>query len=238
MLARSACALPVPAPASVATPYQGRSIRIGIARDPAFCFYYPENLDLLEAQGAEIVPFSPVKDQVLPLVDMLYLGGGYPELHAGVLAANISMRHAVRTFAERGGTVFAECGGMMYLTKAIRDLHGRAHEMVGLFQAEAVMQKARFILGYRTVELARSCALGEAGMTARGHEFHYSALVPTGELDYVCRLSDARGESRGPDGLVMNRTVALYTHLHFAGCPDVAQSLAESARRSLLTLPG
>jgi cobyrinic acid a,c-diamide synthase len=238
VLARSAGALPVHAPASMATPYQGRSIRIGIARDPAFCFYYPDNLDLLEAQGAELIPFSPIEDRALPLVDMLYLGGGYPELHAGALAANLPMQQAVRAFAERGGTVFAECGGMMYLTKAIRDLNGRAHGMVGLFQAEAVMQNALFTLGYRTVELARSCVLGEAGMTARGHEFHYSTLVPTGELEYACRLSDARGESRGPDGLVMNRTVALYTHLHFAGCPDVAQSLVESARRSLLTLPG
>ena len=169
---------------------------------------------------------------------MLYLGGGYPELHAGALAANISMRHAIRTFAERGGTVFAECGGMMYLTEAIRDLNGCAYEMVGLFRAEASMQQARFTLGYRTVELSRSCVLGEAGITARGHEFHYSALVPTGELDYVCRLSDARGESRGSDGLVMNHTVALYTHLHFASRPDLARSLAESARRTLLTPPG
>ncbi len=238
LLARSAGELPVSAPASLATPYQGRSIRIGIARDPAFCFYYADNLDLLEAQGAEMAPFSPIKDQGLPDVDMLYFGGGYPELHAGLLAANVPMRKAVRTFAERGGTVFAECGGMMYLTKAIRDLNGRAHEMVGLFQAEAVMQKARFTLGYRTIELSRSCVLGEAGVTARGHEFHYSTLVPTGELDYACRLSDARGESRGPDGLVMNHTVALYTHLHFAGRPDIAQSLVESARRSPLTLPG
>ncbi len=233
MLARSAGALPVPAFASVATPYQGRSIRIGLARDPAFCFYYADNLDLLEAQGAEMVRFSPVKDQALPDVDMLYLGGGYPELHADALAANVPMRQAIRAFAERGGTVFAECGGMMYLTKAIRDLNGRAHEMVGLFQAEAVMQKARFTLGYRTVELSRSCVLGEAGMTARGHEFHYSTLVPTGDLDYACRLSDARGESRGPDGLVVNHTVALYTHLHFASRPDVARSLAESARGSI-----
>jgi len=232
MLARSAGALPVPVPASVTKSYQGRSIRIGIARDPAFCFYYADNLDLLEAQGAEMAPFSPVKDQALPDVDMLYLGGGYPELHAGALAANVPMRHAIRAFAERGGTVFAECGGMMYLTQAIRDLNGRAHEMVGLFQAEAVMQKARFTLGYRTVELSRSCILGEAGVTARGHEFHYSALVPTGDLDYACRLSDAQGKSRGPDGLVMNHTVALYTHLHFASNPDVARSLAESACRS------
>ena len=210
---------------------QGRTVRIGVAQDPAFCFYYANNLELLEAEGAELVRFSPMSDQVLPDVDMLYLGGGYPELHGKALADNVSMRAAIRQFADRGGTIYAECGGMMYLTQAIRDFAGTSHEMVGLFPAETVMQKSGLVLGYRTVECAQDCILGAAGITARGHEFHYSTLVPKGKLDYACVLCDARGEPKGSDGLVVNNTLALYTHLHFASQPQMARSLVASARR-------
>ena len=148
--------------------------------DQAFCFYYPDNLELLEAAGAELVKFSPLNDQVLPDVDMLYLGGGYPELHGEALAGNVTMRAAIRKFAERGGTIYAECGGMMYLTQSIRDFGGTSHEMVGLFPAEAIMKKPCLTLGYRTLELSQDCILGASGTIARGHEFHYSTLVPRG----------------------------------------------------------
>ena len=211
---------------------QGRTIRIGVAQDLAFCFYYPDNLELLTAEGAELVTFSPMKDQVLPDVDMLYLGGGYPELHGGVLSKNAPMRTAIRKFAEQGGTIYAECGGMMYLTQAIRDFAGISHEMVGLFSAEAVMKKPGLTLGYRTMELSHDCILGAAGTIARGHEFHYSSLVPVGSLGYACALRDARGLSKGQDGLAVGNVVALYTHLHFASQPEIAKSLVSSVRRT------
>ena len=230
-LARSCRELTVAAPHPVMRRH-GRTVRIGVAQDPAFCFYYPDNLELLEAEGAELVKFSPLNDQRLPDVDMLYLGGGYPELHGEVLAGNVAMRTAIRQFAERGGTIYAECGGMMYLTQAIRDFEGKSHEMVGLFAAEAVMRKPGLTLGYRTVELSQGCILGASGAIARGHEFHYSTLVPTGSLDYACALRDARGESKGSDGLVAGNTLALYTHLHFASQPHIAKSLVSSVRRT------
>lgn len=230
MLARSCRELTVaPHPVMKA---DARTLRIGVAQDPAFCFYYPDNLELLEAEGAELVRFSPMNDRVLPDVDMLYLGGGYPELHGDVLARNVTMRTAIRKFAERGGAIYAECGGMMYLTQAIRDFAGTSHEMVGLFPAEAVMQKPGLVLGYRTVECSQDCILGAAGTTARGHEFHYSTLVPKGKLDYACVLSDARGESKGSDGLIVGNVLALYAHLHFASQPQIAKSLVLSARRT------
>ena len=207
-------------------------VRIGVAQDQAFCFYYPDNLELLEAAGAELVTFSPLNDQVLPDVDMLYLGGGYPELHGTALAGNVTMRTAVRQFAERGGAIYAECGGMMYLTQSIRDFDGTSYEMVGLFPAETVMQKSDLTLGYRTVELSRNCILGASGTRLRGHEFHYSTLVPMGRLDYACTLRDAREESKGSDGLVVGNTVALYTHLHFASQPQIASVLVASAHRT------
>ena len=230
-LARPCRELPAETPQPV-TRSHSHKIRIGVAQDPAFCFYYPDNLELLEAEGAELVKFSPLNDQVLPDVDMLYLGGGYPELHGEVLARNVTMRTAVRKFAERGGTIYAECGGMMYLTEAIRDFEGRTHEMVGLFPAEAVMRKSGLTLGYRTVELSQGCILGATGSIARGHEFHYSTLVPRGSLNYACVLRDARGESRGSDGLVVGNALALYTHVHFASQPQMAGALVTAARRA------
>jgi cobyrinic acid a,c-diamide synthase len=207
-------------------------VRIGVACDLAFCFYYADNLELLEAEGAELVKFSPMNDQVLPDVDMLYLGGGYPELHGEVLARNVTMRTAIRKFAERDGTIYAECGGMMYLTRAIRDFPGTSHEMVGLFPAETIMQKSGLVLGYRTVECAQDCILGAAGITARGHEFHYSTLVPKGKLDYACALRDARGEPKGSDGLVVGNVLALYAHLHFASQLQIPKSLVSAVRRT------
>ena len=104
--------------------------------------------------------------------------------------------------------------------------------MVGLFPAEAVMQKAGLILGYRTLELSQGCILGATGSIARGHEFHYSTLVPKGSLSYACVLRDAKGESKGSDGLVAGNTLALYTHVHFASQPQMAGALVTAARRA------
>lgn len=210
--------------------FTSRRVRIGVAYDQAFCFYYPDNLELLEAEGADVVKFSPIKDQVLPDVDMLYLGGGYPELHGERLSRNIAMRKAIKTFADRGGTIYAECGGMMYLTQAIRDLAGTSHEMVGLFTAVAVMSREEMTLGYRELQISQPCVLGETGVNVRGHEFHYSLVEPTGQLQYACTLRDAQGKSKGQDGLVAGNTVGLYSHLHFASQPKIAASLIASAR--------
>jgi cobyrinic acid a,c-diamide synthase len=209
----------------------GGSVRIGVACDPAFCFYYPENLELLEAAGGEVVRFSPLHDAILPDVDLLYLGGGYPELYGEALSGNVAMRQAIHSFAARGGTIYAECGGMMYLTQAIRDFEGRSHDMVGLFAAEAAMKKPGLTLGYRTVQVTHPCLLGNPGVTARGHEFHYSTLLPRGPLRYACALRDGQGVSKGEDGLMMGNVLALYTHLHFASQPQIATALVDSARR-------
>jgi len=230
-LARSCRELSVAAPQPVVRTH-GRTVRIGVAQDQAFCFYYPDNLELLEAEGAELVKFSPLNDQVLPDVDMLYLGGGYPELHGRQLSGNVTMRRAIRQFAECGGMIYAECGGMMYLTQSIRAFDDTSHEMVGLFPAEAIMKKPGLTFGYRAVELSRDCILGSSGTIARGHEFHYSTLISRGSFDYACALCDAQGLSKGPDGLVVGNVVALYTHLHFASQPQIAKSLVSSGQRT------
>jgi cobyrinic acid a,c-diamide synthase len=229
-LAASAGDLPEAPPQTKPPRRADRPVRIGVAYDAAFCFYYPDNLELLEAEGGEIVRFSPLKDGALPEVDLLYLGGGYPELYGDALAGNAAMKAAIRAFAAQGGPVYAECGGMMYLTQAIRDFEGRSHEMVGLFPAEAVMRKPGLTLGYREIELTKACIIGAAGTKVRGHEFHYSVLAPTGSLDYACAVADAKGQPRSPDGLLKDNVVALYAHLHFHSQPAVARTLVAAAR--------
>ena len=228
-LAKSAGSLPSVQGMPSSISKNERTVRVGLAYDSAFCFYYRDNLDLFEAGGAELVPFSPLNDQMLPNVDMLYLGGGYPELYAAKLAGNASMRQAVRSFAEAGGVLYAECGGMMYLTQSIRDLEGRTHDMVGLFPAEAVMSRTMMHLGYRELQIVEDCVLGAAGTRARGHEFHYSTLEARGPLHYAGMLTDAQGSDKGPDGLVFRNTLASYTHLHFGNEPALARSLLAAA---------
>ncbi|HMS82473.1 MAG TPA: cobyrinate a,c-diamide synthase [Nitrospira sp.] len=211
-----------------------KTVRIGVARDAAFCFYYPDNLELLEAKGGALVSFSPLHDEMLPDdLGLLYFGGGYPELHGAALAANRPMKQAIRRFAERGGSIYAECGGMMYLTEGIRDSNDILHEMVGLFPAEATMQSKRMTLGYRAIELTQPCVIGPTGLGARGHEFHYSSLNPKGSLTYAATVRDAGGERQGTDGLMVNNVLGFYAHLHFASQPSMATSLIASARNTI-----
>ena len=151
-------------------------VRFGVARDEAFCFYYPDNLELLAQAGAELVFFSPLRDRHLPPhVQGLYFGGGYPELHAARLAANASLRREVRDFIEGRGVVYAECGGLMYLADAIRDGQGRRFPMVGIYPTTVRLLPQLSALGYVEVSLTAGHGLFPAG-TVRGHEFHYSEL--------------------------------------------------------------
>ncbi|MBS0152667.1 MAG: cobyrinate a,c-diamide synthase [Nitrospira sp.] len=211
-----------------------KTVRIGVAQDAAFCFYYPDNLELLEANGGELVSFSPLHDAVLPDdLGLLYFGGGYPELHGAALAANRPMKQAIRRFAESGGSIYAECGGMMYLTEGIMDSNGILHEMVGLFSAEATMQSKRMTLGYRAIELTQPCVIGPTGLAARGHEFHYSSLIPKGSLTYAATVRGAEGECQGSDGLMVNNVLGLYAHLHFASQPRMAGALISSAYNTI-----
>lgn len=198
-------------------------VRIGVAHDTAFQFYYAENLDLLRAAGAELVFWSPLADRELPDVDGLYLGGGYPELHAARLAANITLLKAIRGFAEAGGPIYAECGGLMYLAEAIEDFEGATHAMVGVLPTTVRMRPRRLTLGYTTVELTADTPIGSAGTTVRGHEFHYSSPDPVPDsVPRAYRVGRRRGEERA-EGYLIERTLMSYVHLHFGSNPDVAR---------------
>ncbi|MBI3607730.1 MAG: cobyrinate a,c-diamide synthase [Nitrospirae bacterium] len=217
-LAGSAPPLDIPAPALARPP---RPRRIGIARDEAFSFYYPDNLDLLQEAGAELVFFSPLNDDEPPTkLDAIYLGGGYPELHAARLAAGKPMREAIACFGREGGVIYAECGGLMYLARALYTLDDARHPMVGLLPGEVRMLPRRKALGYREVEAIEDLPHLAKGERARGHEFHYSewAMEPAadGELARAYAVAGRQGDPAGVEGYRWRNVVASYVHLHFS----------------------
>ena len=202
-----------------------RRARIGVAHDAAFQFYYAENFDLLREAGADLVAFSPLDAPTLPAVDGLYLGGGYPELHARRLAENVAMRRAVRRFADSGRPIYAECGGLMYLAESLEDGDGAAHEMVGVLPVRVRMSPRRMALGYTEVAFTGETPLGPSGAIARGHEFHYSSVDPVPEGVARAYRITQRGAERRAEGYLVGRTLMSYVHLHFASNPALAPSL-------------
>jgi cobyrinic acid a,c-diamide synthase len=214
-------------------PPTARRARIAVARDAAFCFYYQDNLDLLEAAGAELVFFSPVHDECLPdNSDGVYLGGGYPELHADGLAANRGMIADLRHFHRGGGVIYAECGGLMYCGRELVDGAGRTYPMLDLLPARTHMQQRLAALGYVTWRAGRETILGPAGTGVHGHEFHYSRLEPLGPLNPFARL-EREGEDARPDGFVEDGLLAGYAHLHFASNPGALAALAAACRKAV-----
>ncbi len=211
-----------------------RTCRIGLARDAAFHFYYADNLRRLEELGAELVPFSPIDGAEMPEVDGLYLGGGYPELFAERLAANASMREQVRAFAEAGGPVYAECGGMMYLARAIVTTDGVRRPMVGLLPAEAHMRDRLQALGYVEVETQTRTILGPAGTRFRGHQFRYSDLSPAPDpaaIEHVYSLRKRRGNETTREGYRTKNTIMSYVHAHWASNPSVPAEIVRACVR-------
>jgi cobyrinic acid a,c-diamide synthase len=204
--------------------------RIGVAWDDAFHFYYDYNLARLEALGAEIVRFSPIHDAALPSVDGLYLGGGYPESAATELSSNRSMIAAIREFAGRGGPIYAECGGLMYLGRSIRTLDGTSFPMVGVIPSEVVMHDRLQALGYADVETRAPSILGPAGMRWRGHQFRYSTLEPPppASIERIYRVAPRWGGEPFAEGYRVSNVVASYVHAHWASNPGVAQSFVHA----------
>lgn len=210
-----------------AAPERKRRIRIAVAKDSAFHFYYPENLELIERYGGEIVPFSPLAGERVPEdADGLYIGGGFPEEFAERLAWLEDVKSSVREKVLAGLPTLAECGGFMYLTEAIVDRQGNEYPMVGLIPGKVTMQAKLAALGYRDITGTEINFMLGSGQTARGHEFHYSTFQPgeSGGNEPV-RTSYAY-ETKGrmgtkPEGFAAGNLVAGYTHVHFASNPDM-----------------
>jgi cobyrinic acid a,c-diamide synthase len=201
--------------------------RIGIAHDAAFNFYYQENLDMLERIGAELVPFSPLREP-MPDVDGLYFGGGYPELYAEELESNVGLREAVRRASLEGMPIYAECGGMMYLCREFVDQSGKSSRMAGVFDAEVEMTSRLQALGYVKAAVVGDCVLSPPGASTRGHVFHYSRVSSTSESNFAYELNKTKGIVGSMDGFVAGQTLASYTHLHFGACLAMASNFVDA----------
>lgn len=221
------------APSDLSPSFEIPRVSIAVARDNAFCFYYRENLELLEQAGAQIVTFSPVAGDPLPAdIDGLYLGGGYPELFAERLSRNQRLKNQIYQAGKNGMPIYAECGGFMYLCRRISNPQGHTFDMCGCFEFSADMFQRLRSLGYREVCLQQESILGPVGTTIRGHEFHYSDITgddPRARTIY--RVSDHSGNPRRREGFVINNTLGSYFHLHFASSPAVAHFFVDSCRR-------
>lgn len=197
------------------------SKRIGIAWDEAFLFYYQDALDILKDKGFTLIPFSPLHDEELPLgLDGLIIGGGFPELFLPKLSANISFLDSIRMFAHSHKPIYAECGGYMYLGQTISDFEGRSYSLAGLIPMKAEMTPRLQGMGYRAGVLEKDCFLGPAGTSIHGHEFHYSAVRYTNEVQPAYTLTKG-GSFLRSDGYLNEGIVASYLHINFAGHPEL-----------------
>ncbi|MDD5141877.1 cobyrinate a,c-diamide synthase [Methanoregula sp.] len=221
LAARAAPPLPATAHADIKV---APGSRIGIAYDKAFCFYYRDNLDLLERSGAELVFFSALTDH-LPSVDAVYIGGGYPELFLPNLAS-ASCTMELKKAAGDNLPILGECGGLMYLA---RDVLGEAnHRMTGILPASATMTKRVQALGYTKGTItSKGAGFLTPGQTITGHEFHYSQLDPDRDARFTITLSRGKGIFNGRDGLVSLNALGQYTHAYFS--PEFARCFVDAA---------
>jgi cobyrinic acid a,c-diamide synthase len=203
-------------------------VRIGVARDAAFTFYYPENLIALRRAGAELIPFSPIEDGHLPAVDALYLGGGFPEFHGEALTANTGLRTEIRTLARDGLPIHAECGGLMYLSRAIR-WQGARTEMAGVLPCEVALSERAQGGGYVRLEPTAHHPWPGTG-EVRAHEFHHSKVVAMEPVDFAYRVARGKGIDGAHEGIVVGRCLATYAHLHAAATPDWAERFVAYVR--------
>ena len=198
-------------------------VRIGIAYDNAFCFYYQDNLDRLRAAGADLLFFSPLAEN-LPEVSALYFGGGYPELHLPALEQSPATP-ALKRAVDRGLPVYAECGGLMYLTREIR--HERTFRMAGVFPADTEMTPRIQALGYVKGTVSRAGSLLAEARQVTGHEFHYSHVLPDRDSRFVLALSRGTGIAGNRDGIISERAVGTYTHAYFSA--GMAEDIVNAA---------
>jgi cobyrinic acid a,c-diamide synthase len=207
------------------------AIKIGYLNDSAFTFYYPENLDALRTQGAELVPLSALSAAALPReLDALYIGGGFPETHASQLSANTGLLGSLHDRARQGMPVYAECGGLMLLSRAIL-WEGRRHPMAGILPFEVEVCPKHQGHGYVELQVDSPNPFFPSGMLIKGHEFHYSrAMVGDDTISTACAVLRGTGTFARRDGVIMDNVWAGYTHLHATATPKWASNFVKLAR--------
>ena len=211
----------------------GRLARIGVLLDRVFTFYYPENLEALERAGAQLEFVDSLADRILPEVDGLYIGGGFPEVFMAQLEANESLRSDIRRRVERGLPVYAECAGLIYLSRAVR-WGDRQAEMVGVLPCEVEMTRRPQGHGYAVAEVVADSPFFARGQELKGHEFHNTRVssLDRGKVEFAYRLSRGSGiDSDHNDGLMVGNVLAAYTHIHAAAAPGWAERFVEAAER-------
>lgn len=206
-----------------------KKVRLGVARDSSFNFYYQDNLDLLESLGCELVMFSPVNDNKLPKdLDGLYIGGGFPEVFGKELEENISMRNSIKTAIENNLPTYAECGGLMYLTEYIEDLEGNKFKMCGVFENGSKMTKTLQRFGYVNVTLNKDSIIGKKGTSFKAHEFHRSIVTENTELLKVYDINKETKNLNWNCGYMKYNCLGGYPHIHFYSNLDVAINFVKS----------
>ncbi|MDI6817320.1 MAG: hydrogenobyrinic acid a,c-diamide synthase (glutamine-hydrolyzing) [Actinomycetota bacterium] len=212
-------------------PVASTQVRIGIAQDKAFTFYYPENLEALAEAGAELIPFSPLHDESLPEVDALYIGGGFPEVFMEELEKNTALRTTIREVIERGMPVYAECGGLMYLSRKM-SWDGISREMVGALPCDILMHEKPRGHGYMIMEAIGAGGWFEPGAKMRAHEFHYSEVVDLRNAEFGYNLTRGKGLDGKHDGIIYKNVFASYAHLHSSGSSAWARGFVEHVKRN------
>jgi cobyrinic acid a,c-diamide synthase len=211
---------------------------IGVVKDSAFQFYYPENLQALVARGAILIEISAVRERELPGLDALYIGGGFPEIHAERLADNLSFRRSLREAIENGLPVYAECGGLMYLGENL-NLGDRNYPMVGALPVTFSMEKRPQGHGYTLLEVERENPFYSPGQVLRGHEFHYSRVLSVKEdrVYFAFRVKRGAGIKDQKDGMGYKNVLATYSHVHALGCEEWAEGLIRRAVERKAAVP-
>lgn len=224
-------------PAGTRSAAAGVRARVGVAFDEAFCFYHPENLELLEAAGAEVVTFSPLDDGLLPEdLDAVYMGGGLSEVFVPRLAANRPFIESLRDAHAGGTAIYAECGGLIYCARSARTTDGGRHALASLVPADVALEASSLHTGYRCLRVAADGMLGPAGTALRGHEFHFARVLPGLQPGtHAYSMHDVEGEPLGCEGWSTPTLFASLVHLHFGQDARLAERLvaagAHSARR-------
>ena len=216
--------------AAILTREKGKMpVRIGVAKDEAFCFYYEDNLDLLRELGAEIVEFSPIHDRKLPeSIQGMLIGGGYPELYARELSENVEMLESIRSAVKAGMPTLAECGGFMYLHNSMEDMEGRSWPMVGVIDALVYRTEKLGRFGYIHLTANREQIFGSAGAKIRGHEFHYFDSTENGDAFHA----EKPRRKRNWDCIITGEHLAAgFPHLYYYANPEFAANFVEACRR-------
>ncbi len=207
----------------------GDPVTIGVIKDSAFQFYYPDNLETLEQQGARLHIINALKDATLPEIDALYIGGGFPETQAAELAANAGFCRSLKAEADAGLPIYAECGGLIYLGRSLT-VDSQTYPMTAVFPVDFALEKRPQAHGYAIAEVDKNSPFLETGSTIRGHEFHYSRVVNLDELPPMAYHMKRGGGIGGGDGLVYKNVLACYTHLHACGTPAWSRAMVDKAR--------